>query len=111
MKQLILTLFVALSLASCMQSTTLRVLQPAQLTVPEHINTMALVDRSNSSNGWVNVLEGLFTGEAIGQDRKSRLEAVSGLTDALTRTPRFQVKKHRYRNDRQQSWRQHAPSA
>lgn len=75
-----------------MQSTTLRVLQPAQMTVPDHINTVAIVDRSKPSNGWLNVLEGMFTGEAIGQDRRSRQEAVNGLTNALTRTPRFQVK-------------------
>ncbi len=92
MKTLFPLLFLVFTLGSCMRSTTLQVLQPAQLTVPEHINTVAVVDRSKPSNGWLNALEGLFTGEAIGQDRRSRLEAVSGLTDALTRTPRFQVK-------------------
>lgn len=75
-----------------MKSTSLTVLQPAQMTLPEHIATVAVVDRSKPSNGWLNVLEGLFTGEAIGQDRRSREEAVRGLTDALTRTPRFTVK-------------------
>jgi len=92
MKTLLPLFFLLFLLGSCMQSTTLRVLQPAQLTVPEHINTIALVDRSKPSNGWLNALEGLFTGEAIGQDRRSRQEAVNGLTNALTRTPRFQVK-------------------
>ena len=77
---------------SCMKSTSLTVLQPAQMTLPEHISTVAVVDRSKPSNGWLNVLEGLFTGEASGQDRRSREEAVRGLTDALTRTPRFTVK-------------------
>ena len=92
MKATLPFLFLILSLASCMQSTTLRVLQPAQMTVPDHINTLAIVDRSKPSNGWLNVLEGMFSGEAIGQDRRSRQEAVNGLTNALTRTPRFQVK-------------------
>jgi len=85
-------LLLLLLLGSCMPSTSLRVLQSAQLTVPEHINTIALIDRSKPSNGWLNALEGLFTGEAIGQDRRSRQEAVNGLTNALTRTPRFTVK-------------------
>ncbi|MBK8425057.1 MAG: hypothetical protein IPL27_03300 [Lewinellaceae bacterium] len=86
-------LFLLASLfSSCMKSTSLTVLQPAQMTLPEHIATVAVVDRSKPSNGWLNVLEGLFTGEAIGQDRRSREEAVRGLTDALTRTPRFTVK-------------------
>ncbi len=92
MKTLLYLFLLVVSLGSCMQSTTLRVLQPAQLTVPDHINKVAIVDRSKPSNGWLNVLEGLFTGESIGQDRRSRQEAVNGLTNALTRTPRFQVK-------------------
>ncbi len=78
-------------LSGCMKSTSLTVLQPAQFKVPDHIAKIAVVDRSKPSNGWLNVLEGLFTGEAIGQDRESRMEAVRGLTDALQRTPRFRV--------------------
>lgn len=78
-------------LSGCMKSTSLTVLQPAQFKVPDHITKIAVVDRSKPSNGWLNVLEGLFTGEAIGQDRQSREEAVKGLTNALQRTPRFRV--------------------
>ena len=78
-------------LSGCMRSTSLRVLQPAQFKVPDHIAKIAVVDRSKPSNGWLTVLEGLVTGEAIGQDRQSRAEAVRGLTDALQRTPRFRV--------------------
>jgi hypothetical protein len=95
MKNLLKTLFFLLFsafLGNCMRSTSLTVLQPAQMTLPEHITTVAVVDRSKPSNGWLNVLEGVLTGEAIGQDRRSREEAVRGLTNALTRTPRFQVK-------------------
>lgn len=79
-------------LASCNKHTSLTVLQPAQMKIPEHIATVAVVDRSKPSKGWLNVLEGLVTGEAIGQDRQSRAEAVRGLSAALTRTPRFSVK-------------------
>jgi len=74
-----------------MKSTSLTVLQPAQFKVPDHIAKIAVVDRSKPSNGWLNVLEGIFTGEAIGQDRESRQQAVRGLTDALEHTPRFKV--------------------
>ena len=78
-------------LTACTKSTSLTVLQPAQFKVPDHIAKIAIVDRSKPSNGWLNVLEGLFTGEAIGQDKESRRQAVQGLTDALQRTPRFRV--------------------
>lgn len=92
MRTIALITLLAGLVSGCMPSTSMQVLQPAQMTVPEHINTLALVDRSKPSNGWLNVLEGLFSGEAISQDRRSRQEAMTGLTDALTRTPRFKVK-------------------
>jgi len=76
----------------CMRNTSLTVLQPAQMKLPEHISTVAIVDRSKPSNGWLNVLEGLITGEAIGQDRESRRQAVDGVSRILQRTPRFRVK-------------------
>jgi hypothetical protein len=85
-------LFLALFFGSCMRATQLTVLQPAAFKLPDHIATVAVVDRSKPSNGWLNVLEGIVTGEGIGQDRRSREQAVAGLTEALTRTPRFQVK-------------------
>lgn len=88
---LLLPLLAVALLSGCMKSTSLTVLQPAQFKVPDHIAKVAVVDRSKPSNGWLNTLEGLFTGEAIGQDRQSRAEAVHGLTDALQRTPRFRV--------------------
>lgn len=84
--------FLALGLGACTRNTTLQVLQPAQMTLPEHVTTVAIVDRSKPSNGWSNFFEGILTGEEIGQDRRSRQTAVDGLTNALTRTPRFQVK-------------------
>jgi hypothetical protein len=93
MKHLILSLF-ALALLACScarRSTSMTVLQPAQMKLPDHISAVAVVDRSKPSNGWLNVLEGLISGEAIGQDRASREQAVRGITQTLTRTPRFRV--------------------
>lgn len=81
-----------LSFQSCMHTTTLQVLQPAEMRMPEHISTIATIDRSKPSSGFANVLEGLFTGESIGQDKRGRLKGLDGLTHSLTRTPRFQVK-------------------
>lgn len=76
---------------SCMRHTSLTVLQPAEMKLPDHISRVAVIDRSKPSKGWVSILEGIVTGEAIGQDKRSREEAVSGLTNILTRTPRFRV--------------------
>ena len=85
-------LLLGMSLSSCMQNTALQVLQPAEMRMPDHINTIVTIDRSKPASGFLNVLEGLFTGESIGQDRRGRLRALDGLTHSLTRTPRFQVR-------------------
>lgn len=79
-------------LSSCMQSTSIRVLQPADIVLPEHIQEVATIDRSKPANGFLKVLEGLFTGESIGQDKRGRVRALDGLTHSLTRTPRFRVR-------------------
>ena len=81
------------AVASCGTATTqLQVLQPAELTIPDHIEVIATLDRSRPRSGFRNALEAVFTGESIGQDRRGRESAIDGLTNALTRTPRFQVK-------------------
>ena len=94
MKKLILplTLFCLAGLFSCTSSTQLQVLQPAQIVLPDHVEVIAIADRSKPAKGFANVVEGLFTGEDIGQDRRGRQRAQEGLTNILTRTPRYSVK-------------------
>lgn len=77
---------------SCMSSTQLQVLQPAAFALPDHITTIATVNRSVPSKKFGNVLEGVLTGESIGQDKSGRRRAIEGLSQGLTRTPRFNVK-------------------
>lgn len=79
-------------LASCTSTIELQMLQPADLFMPEHLQTIALADRSRPAKGFNNVVEGLVTGEGIGQDRRGRMRALEGLALTLTRTPRFDVK-------------------
>jgi hypothetical protein len=89
----IVPLMGVLFLAACQTtSTALRVLKPAEFKISEDIKTIAVVDRARPSNGAINVLEGMLSGELIGADREGRRRAVSGLIEGLTRTPRFQVK-------------------
>lgn len=77
---------------SCTTTTRIDVLQPAAFAVPSHIETIVTIDRSKPSKGFINFLEGMVTGEGLGQDKRGRENALRGITDALTRTPRFQVK-------------------
>ncbi len=94
MKKLSFLQFLWLSalVSSCTSTIELQMLQPAGLYIPEHIQTIALADRSRPSKGFNNVVEGIITGEGIGQDRRGRMRALEGLAMTLTRTPRFNVK-------------------
>ncbi|MCB0633625.1 MAG: hypothetical protein KDD15_28020, partial [Lewinella sp.] len=78
--------------SSCKTTTKIDVLQPAAFAVPSHIETIVTIDRSKPGKGFLNFLEGMITGENIGQDKRGRENALRGVTDALTRTPRFQVR-------------------
>lgn len=77
---------------SCNSSTTkIDVLQPAEIFIPENIERIVTIDRSKPAKGFGSFIEGILTGEAIGQDKEGRRRALEGLTEALTRTPRFNV--------------------
>ena len=72
-------------------STRIEVLQPAEIFIPENVETIVTIDRSKPAKGFLSFLEGAFSGEEIGQDKEGRRRALQGLTEALTRTPRFNV--------------------
>ncbi|MDX1905886.1 MAG: DUF6340 family protein [Bacteroidia bacterium] len=91
MKRPYFLLLWALLGSACTRSVSLQVLQPAAFAVPGHIQTLATVNRSRPENKVGSVLEGLVTGEAVGQDRSGARRATEGLSEALTRTPRFKV--------------------
>lgn len=78
--------------SACSPSVGIQVLQPAQLVIPDHVNTIAVIDRSKPSSGWATAALNLLTDNALFQDRNGRVKAVEGLTRTLTQTPRFAVK-------------------
>ncbi len=89
-------LILACGAVGCGPAVTLRVLEPAAVTVPPAVETVALVDRSRPSNageGVLGVLEGIVTGEAIGVDTEGRVQALQGLSSGLSNSPRFRVVK------------------
>ncbi|PHN04842.1 DUF6340 family protein [Flavilitoribacter nigricans] len=85
-------LIIGLIWSSCTTTTQIDVLQPAAFSVPGNIERIVTIDRSKPSKGFLNFLEGVVTGEGLGQDKRGRENALRGVTDALTRTPRFEVR-------------------
>ncbi|MEL6923616.1 MAG: DUF6340 family protein [Bacteroidota bacterium] len=87
------SIFALISLQNCGTTMTqMEVLQPAEFSIPSHLEVIVTLDRSKPRGGFGSFLEGTFSGEDIGQDRRGRQSALDGLTNALTRTPRFQVR-------------------
>lgn len=77
---------------SCTSTASLTVLEPAHINLPSDLDKFVLVNRYRPNKGgqgiW-NVLEGIFTGENIGQDRRGAETSLYGLQDALRNSPRY----------------------
>lgn len=85
-------LLLFLAIAACKPSEKIRVLKSAEITLPPHMTAIAVVDRTKPAKGWINVLEGILTGEQIGQDREARRVAVSEVIAQLAESPRVTIK-------------------
>jgi tetratricopeptide (TPR) repeat protein len=89
---LVLIIFLSILTMGCSTRTApVQLMRPADVNLPHDVVTIVTVDRSKPSSGFWNVVEGLFTGEAIGQDREGRRRAIESLRVNMTRTPRFKV--------------------
>jgi len=78
-------------LFACKPATQLQVVKPALISLPDHVQVIAIVDRSRPSSGFVDAIEGSATGEDINQDPSGRRMALDALANTLTRTPRFEL--------------------
>jgi hypothetical protein len=94
-KQFIFGILVVAGLSSCSTSSVLvNVQRPADITIPQEIQNIVVVNRSRPSKDNLagNIVEGLFSGEGIGADRKGAEYCVNGLTDMLVNSERFTLK-------------------
>lgn len=68
-------------------------MRPAQLNVGPDIQIIVVVDRTKPSkkDKWINIGEGVLTGEGIMADRAAAQELVNSLKNNLQVSPRFQV--------------------
>lgn len=73
----------------------MEVLEPADVTLPGHIQKFVLADRTRPEKGngqqALNILEGIITGEGVFQDKWASEDCLEGLRQKLTQTPRFTV--------------------
>lgn len=92
--RLLFLLVISLIMAeSCTTGRLVQVMRPAEIDVPKTVKKVVLVNRyrPNGKNTWINVLEGMFTGEMIMADRRGADQAMNGLQDGLRNSERYEV--------------------
>ncbi|GAB4288866.1 MAG: hypothetical protein Kow0068_14540 [Marinilabiliales bacterium] len=91
---ILLVLIITIYITSCKTaSISVKVLKPADITIPPNIKTLAVVNRSLPGEGehFNNIVEGVLTGEGLFADREASGNTVAGVADALLSSPRFKV--------------------
>lgn len=71
---------------------TFNALQASPVTLPDHLKTLALVNRTLPQHARANVVEGILTGEGLYEDKSGVISAFAGLHTVLRNSPRFQVR-------------------
>ena len=92
LKTIILNIIIVSILSSCTSTVRFRVMKPAVIDIPKDIQILSTANRykpDKPSNQFLNVLEGLFTGEGIGTDRRAAEACLEGLSIVLSDSPRY----------------------
>ena len=88
-------LFLANVFMSCgTASVMVNVQRPADISVPQSVQKVIIANRSIAGEGNKvdNILEGLFSGEGIGADKKGSQYCMMGLTNMLQNSERYILK-------------------
>lgn len=88
------TLLLLPFLGACSHSISVRVLEPAAVSMPPEVKTLAIVDRSAAQGAGEQVMsaiEGVLTGESVLGDREGAKRALDQFTAVVEEGPRFEV--------------------
>jgi hypothetical protein len=86
--------FILMCFPSCMSSTYVNVLKPADVAFPEHVKKIAVTNRNlpdKKEDKLLNIAEGILSGEGLFVDREGGAECLSGFMYTLSQTPRFET--------------------
>lgn len=78
---------------SCNKQVYINAMRPAEITFPAHVNTILLVDRTEFERKGLGIVEGILTGEMIGEDKAGLQEAMNAFQQQLMASPRFKLKR------------------
>jgi len=83
-----------LSTSGCHTShINMEILQAAEIDLPQEVHNIALINRfrPEKGKGFLNVLEGVLSGEGVGRDRNGAETSLIGLTETLAGSPRYKI--------------------
>ena len=83
-------LLLILFFGACTRTLTFQIIEAAEVTLPQNINQVAIVNRALPSKSKSNLLEGVITGELPGQDKQGRQKVLMGVFETLKNTPGYQ---------------------
>ncbi|WP_375579724.1 DUF6340 family protein [Marivirga tractuosa] len=87
----IFLILIASVFSSCMKSVSINTLRPADISIPNDIQSIVLVDRTAYEKDAVGIIEGIITGEGINEDQDGVMTMFSSLQNSLRVSPRFNV--------------------
>jgi len=93
-KNLFYILLVNVFMSCGTSSVIVNVQRPADISVPQSVQKVVVVNRSTAGKGTMvgNIIEGIFSGEGIGADKKGSEYCVMGLTEMLANSERYDLR-------------------
>ncbi|MBK6265712.1 hypothetical protein JKA74_11750 [Marivirga sp. S37H4] len=82
----------ALLMTACMKSVSISTMRPAEINVPNNIQSIVMVDRTKYEKETIGIIEGILTGEGINEDKDGVMAVFTALQNNLRNSPRFEVK-------------------
>ena len=94
LNKLLYLLLVSVFVSCGTSSVIVNIQRPADISVPQSVQKVAVVNRSTAGkeNMVGNIVEGIFTGEGIGADKKGSEYCVMGLTQMLANSERYELR-------------------
>ena len=94
MRNFIFLLIVSVFMSCGTSTVMVNVQRPADISVPQTVQDVVIANRSIAGKGNKagNILEGIFSGEGIGADKKGSEYCMMGLTNMLQNSERYNLK-------------------
>lgn len=97
-RSLLMSTLVALAMcSSCTKNVSLTRLAPAEISIPNHVQRLLILDRTEPESKGVAIIEGILTGEAPFEVKNAIEATLATVQQELNTSPRYEVVRARER--------------